>query len=99
VANAEGRLLGVVGLEEVSLASDEPALKSLILAEDLLRTDVHPLTLDSSLDHALELFFESDLLSLPVVNNLDQRRIIGMVRHHEIASNYLRRVHAPAPAD
>ncbi len=97
VVDPQGRLRGVIGLEEVHPASGEPALKSLVLAEDLLRVDVRPLTPDSTLDYALELFVESDLLALPVVNDLEQRQVVGMVRRREISSAYLRRVHGPAP--
>jgi CIC family chloride channel protein len=95
VADAEGRLLGVVSLEEVHYASTEPALRALILVADLMRTDVRPLTPDDTLDRALELFIENDLMALPVVDDLKQRRLIGMVRRHEVASAYVRRVHAP----
>jgi len=99
VVDAGKRLLGVVSLEEVHLASVEPALKPLILAEDLMRTDIRPLTADDTLDHALELFVENDLLALPVVDDLRQRHVVGMVRRHEIAAVYVRRVHAPATPD
>jgi CIC family chloride channel protein len=95
VVDVQNRLLGVVSLEEVHPASIEGALKPLILAEDLMRTGVRPLTPDDTLDLALELFVENDLLALPVVNNLEQREVIGMVRRHEIASAYLHRVHGP----
>ncbi len=70
VVDDRNRLLGVVDLEEVHLASTEPALQPLILAEDLMRTDVRPLTPDDTLDHAQELFVENDLLALPVVDDL-----------------------------
>jgi CIC family chloride channel protein len=96
VADAGGRLLGVVNLEEVHLAFVEPALKPLICAEDLMRTDVRPLTPDDTLDRALELFVENDLLVLPVVDDLEHRRVAGMVHRHEISSVYLRRVQGPA---
>jgi len=99
VVDGEDRLRGVIGLEEVHPASGEPALKSLILAEDLMRVDVRPLTPDTTLDHALELFVESDLLALPVVNDLEQRRVVGMVRRREISSAYLRHVHGPASTE
>jgi len=99
VVDVHSRLLGVVSHEEVHLASGEPALKPLVLAEDLMRVDVRPLTPDSTLDHALELFVENDLVALPVVQDLKQREIVGMVRRHEIASAYVRRVHGPASTD
>ena len=99
VVDAQNHLLGVVNLEEVYHASIEPALKPLILAEDLMRTDIRPLTPEDTLDRALESFVENDLLALPVVDNLKQRVVIGMLRRHEIASAYLRRVHVPASTD
>ena len=86
----------MVNLEEVHQASTEPALKPLILAEDLMRTDVRPLAPDDTLDRALELFAENDLLAPPVVDDLKRRVLVGMLRRHEIASVYVRRVHTPA---
>jgi CBS domain-containing protein len=96
VVDGETRLLGVVNLEEVHLASQASALGPLILAADLMRSDVRPLTPDDTLDRALELFIENDLLALPVVNDLKQRKVIGMVRRFEISSAYLRHIHGPA---
>jgi CBS domain-containing protein len=93
---ARNRLLGAVDLEEVHRAAIEPTLEPLILAEDLVRTDFRPLTPDDTLDHAQELFVENDLLALPVVNGLKERVVLGMIRRHDIASAYLRRVQGPA---
>ena len=58
-----------------------------------MRGDVMPLQPDDELDRAQELFVENDLMALPIVNNLDERRVIGMVRRFEVASAYLQRVH------
>ena len=99
VVDAQGCLRGVIGLEEAHPASHEPALRPLVLAEDLMRGDIRPLTPDNTLDHALELFVESDLSALPVVEDLQQRRVLGMVRRREISSAYLRHVHGPASVD
>ncbi len=95
VVDTQDRLRGVIGAEEIHAAATEPALRNLVLAEDLMRVDVRPLTPDSTLDHALELFVESDLSALPVVDDLQQRRVIGMVRRREVSSAYLRHVHGP----
>ena len=96
VVDGDSRLLGVVNLEEVHLASQEPTLQPLVLAADLMRSDVRPLTPEDTLDRALELFVENDLLALPVVNDLKQRTVVGIVRRFEIASAYLRHIHGPA---
>ena len=98
VTDGENRLLGVVSLEEVYLASQSPSLESLVLAEDLMRTEIQPLTPDDTLDRGLELFVENDLLTLPVVTDLESRRVIGMISRFDISSAYLRHVHGPAEA-
>ena len=60
VVDNDNRLLGVVTVDEVHLASQSPALQPLVLTEDLMRSDVRPLTPDDTLDRALELFVEND---------------------------------------
>lgn len=93
VVNDTGRLLGVVNLEEVYLASQSPSLVPLVLAADMMLSYIQPLTPDDTLDRAQELFIENDLLALPVVDNLEQRQVIGIARRFEIASAYLRHIH------
>jgi CIC family chloride channel protein len=95
VIDEERRLLGVVSLDEVYLASQSPSLQPLVLAADLMRGDVQPLTPDDRLDRALELFVENDLMTVPVVTNLTDRRLLGMVSRFDISSAYLRLVHGP----
>jgi CIC family chloride channel protein len=92
VTDDEGRLLGVVSLEEVHLASQSPHLRALVVAADLMRTDVTPLRPSDRLDRALELFVESDLLALPVVED-GGRRVLGVVKRADISGTYLRHVH------
>jgi CIC family chloride channel protein len=93
VVDDNGRLIGVVNLEEVHIASLSPHLRSLVVAADLMRTDVVPLQTDDRLDRALELFVENDLLALPIVNNTSEKRVTGIVRRIDISSAYLRHVH------
>jgi CIC family chloride channel protein len=95
VTDAEGRLLGVVSLEEVHLATQFPHARSMLVAADLMRSGVTPLVADDSIDRALELFVENDLMSLPVVDGPD-RRVIGIVKRFDISSTYLRHVHGVA---
>jgi CBS domain-containing protein len=98
VVDGDGRLQGVTRLEEVYNASQAPNLRPLVLVADLMLTDVDPLTPDDPLDRAMELFVENDLLALPVVNNLKEQRVIGLMRRADVANAYLRFVHAqPAP--
>ncbi len=94
VIDRDERYVGVVSLEETFLASQSKHARALLLAADLMRTDVIPLQPDDGLDRAMELFAESDLLALPVVDVVT-RRVVGVVKRHDVAGDYLRRLHEP----
>jgi CIC family chloride channel protein len=96
VTDAQGQLVGVVSLEEVYLASQLQHLSPLVVAADLMRTDVLPLRAEDPLERALELFVESDLLALPVVDGTPERRVVGIVKRADVSSTYLRYVHGAA---
>jgi CIC family chloride channel protein len=96
VIDDKHRLLGVVDLEEVHLASQAPALGPLVVVVDMMRSDVRPLVPDDTLDRAMELFVENDLMALPIVDDLKQRTVLGLVRRFDIASAYVRYLHGPA---
>ena len=89
-----------LSIEEVLLASRSPHLVPLIVASDMMRTGITPLQPDDWLDRALELFVESDLLALPVVDG-EPERVVGIVKRADVSSTYLRHVQgetAPAAA-
>jgi chloride channel protein, CIC family len=93
VTDEKGRFLGIVSLEEVHLAAQSDPLRTLVVAADLMRTDVTPLRPDDQLDRALELFVESDRLTLPIVDGTPEQRVIGIVKRADVSSAYLRHVH------
>jgi CIC family chloride channel protein len=95
VVDGDRKFLGIVNLEEVHLAAQSPHLRPWLVAADLARANVTPLSPDQSLDKALELFVENDLLALPVVAE-DTGQLLGMVRRSELSQTYLRHVHGPA---
>jgi CIC family chloride channel protein len=98
VVDDEESLIGIVDLEEVYLASQSPALQLLVLAADLMRTDITPVTSDDSLEDVYGAFVESELQTLPVVNNQRERRVVGVIHRTEVASAYLRLLYGPAGA-
>jgi chloride channel protein, CIC family len=93
VIDDDGHLLGMVSLEQVHLATRLPGLRPIVLAADLMRSDVVPLHPGTPIDHALELFVENDLLELPVVDETPQKRVIGIVTRADVSSTYIRHVH------
>jgi CIC family chloride channel protein len=97
VVDSRGHLLGVVGLEEVHQASQSPHLRSMVIAADLMRSDVTPLHEEDHLDRALELLVEHDRLALPVVDGSPEQRVIGIAKRSDISGAYLRRVQGASP--
>ncbi len=96
VIDPDNKLLGVVTVEEVLLASQSPHLRGLLVAMDLMRS-VLPLTPDDPLDQAMELFVESDLLALPVVDGLGSKNVLGIVKRADLSGTYLRQLQGTQP--
>jgi CIC family chloride channel protein len=92
VVDADGMLAGVVDLEELHLASQAPHLGELVVVSDLMQSDVQPLVPGDPLDRALELFVESGLGCLPVVESASNHRVVGVVLRDEVTKAYLQRV-------
>jgi chloride channel protein, CIC family len=96
VMDSDGHLLGIVSLEDIHLASRSPNIQPLIVAADLIRSDITPLRASDPLDRALELFVENDCPELPLVEEGTLPRVIGIVKRSEISSVYLRYLHPVA---
>jgi CIC family chloride channel protein len=92
VVDGHGSLQGMVVLDEVHLATRSGQDGTWLLAADLMRSEVDPLTPEDRLDRAMELFVEQDLLALPVVNDVKQRAVVATARRADIAQAYLRHV-------
>jgi CIC family chloride channel protein len=99
VVDTDNHLLGVVHLGELFWTSNRREELPWLLAVDLMRSNVKPLTPELTLEEAVELFAENDLPELPVVTTDRERTLLGMVRRTDIAKAYLRRVHAPRAVD
>ncbi len=85
VVDEQGHLLGMVGLEEVHIALQSDASRSLLRVADLMRTDVPPVHPDDRLGDVAEKFVEHDVLALPVVEGDGQPKVIGLVRRLDIS--------------
>ncbi len=96
VVDDEERLAGIVDLEEVYLASHATALQGLVLAADLMRTEITPVTREDSLEDAYGTFVETEVQTLPVVDNQQERRVVGVIHRADVASAYLRLLYGPA---
>jgi len=102
VVGEDNSLLGIVGLDELHLAIKSVSSGTLLVAADLIRSDVRPLHEDDSLGVGMYLFAENDLLVLPVVDHSPKNRVLGLVRRSDLAKAYLTKLQgdpgAAAPA-
>ena len=69
VVDPQQRLLGIINLEEIGRMVQSPEMEALLVAADILVSDVQPLMPSDELDRAMELFVENDQLALPIVDN------------------------------
>jgi CIC family chloride channel protein len=86
VLNAEGKMLGLVTTDELSLLEAEPALAPLVTASDIMRPAASVRLTDSLLT-ALDMMRAERLPELPVLD--DNGQILGFVDEATIASAYL----------
>ncbi|MBM3162548.1 MAG: chloride channel protein [Chlorobi bacterium] len=86
VMTEDGRFVGMIRLEEMSiLLGDEPL--SGLIADDVVKKDVPVLSDTAKLDEALKLFELSDYTVLPVVDP-ESGRLLGIVKQDEAFSYY-----------
>lgn len=91
VVDAEGRFRGVISYDEVKHTLYDPALRGLVIAQDLTSHVDDPLAPSASLASALERMDDHRVHSWPVV---EEGRLLGMVRRsdvYELARGGLRR--------
>lgn len=81
VVDAQDRFKGVISYEEVKNTLYEPALRDLVIAEDLTSVVADPLEPGSSLAAALEVMDRHRVHSWPVV---EDQRLVGMVSRTDL---------------
>jgi hypothetical protein len=57
------------------------------------RNDILPLTHDDGIAAAQQRFVDDDVLALPIVNSLEDQRVLGLVKRFDVSSAYVRSVH------
>ena len=84
ITGKEGQLLGAVSLHDIKEFLDQPELAKMAIAADLLNEDFPRITPEQGMGAALERFTEADSERLPVVEDLNSRRLIGSLSKTDI---------------
>jgi len=83
VVNAEGRLLGIVALQDLKEHLGAGRELSAVIAADVMRPQPPRLRPGQKLLDALPVLLASELRNIPVVNNFDDDRLIGSMPRAE----------------
>jgi chloride channel protein, CIC family len=79
VVDAEKRFLGVVSLHEMKPYLNDPVLSETVLAMDFMREDFPVLASGQHLTEALKAFSSHDGERIPIVDNLVDRHLVGVI--------------------
>jgi CIC family chloride channel protein len=79
VINEEGQLRGAIALQDVKSQLNNTELAHLLTASDLVRPDIPAVTPQNKLGEALEHFRQYDGERLPVVHDLEAKRLVGTI--------------------
>ena len=83
VGDEEGRLIGVVDLHDIKENFPDRELGAVVIAEDLV-TEIPCVTPQESLTSVNEKLWFRDLVHLPVVDSLEDRRFLGIVTRRDL---------------
>ncbi len=79
IVDKENRLLGAISLHDVKTFLDRPELESVVIAADIMDEDFPRVSPSQGMNEALQKFSEANSERLPVVDNLNSKRLIGSI--------------------
>lgn len=88
VTGEEGKLVGLVSLDTLRSAYNEPELAMLLIAGDIAEVDFEKIGAQETLNVALRRFVAGNLPELPVVDSDEPGRVIGMLNRRDIIVAY-----------
>ena len=89
VVDKNNKLLGVLTIDNLrQIIFDLDSLESILVAYDIMTPINHFITPDDTLDIAMKLFSDLNLDELPVINNLNEKKLIGIVSKKDIIDLY-----------
>ncbi len=89
VIDKNNKLLGVLSIDTLrKIIFDLDSLESILVAYDIMTPITHFITPNDTLDMAMKLFSDLNLDELPVVNNLSERKLIGIVSKKDVIDLY-----------
>lgn len=94
VVNDQGEMTGVVFLDDIRSAFFEPEIFPLVIARDIEVTSVPTIVEGENLSSALRKLMESRSAELPVVDENEPTRVVGMLSRQDLILAYHKKVRA-----
>ena len=88
VVDAEGLLSGIITFQDFKEIIMEEGLEDLIIVKDICTSKVITIRKDENLDRALEKIGFKNIEQLPVVDNENPRKIVGILSRRDIFAAY-----------
>ena len=90
VVDGAGLLSGILSIQDLRELVFEEGLEELIVAKELARERVLTVTAEDNLDAALQQIGSRNIDYLPVVDQAEPRRLVGMISRQDIIAAYNR---------
>ncbi|HWB03471.1 MAG TPA: ClcB-like voltage-gated chloride channel protein [Verrucomicrobiales bacterium] len=84
VTRLDGTWLGGISLHDVKSFLQQSELASVVIASDILRTDLPAVTANDSMEQALEKFAGHEAEALPVLTNENQPKLTGSLSKNDL---------------
>jgi CIC family chloride channel protein len=94
VVDGEGRLKGMVSINEVREILVERGLDDLLIVKEIADEDVPSVTLEDDLAHVLKRLTENEVDGLPVVDTEDASKLLGMIHRRDVVLSYYEKMGA-----
>ena len=88
VVDGDSVLRGVVTFQDIRSVMMRDELYSVIIAIDIMRTDVPAIRADATLLEALNVFAQSDIHHLPVTDDSSHERLVGILTRSDLMEHY-----------
>lgn len=88
IVNTKNKLVGIVTLHDIKTVLDSPEVSEMLVAKDVANLNVISITPNESVDDALHKIGFKEINTLPVVDEKDKTKIIGIIRRKDITRVY-----------
>jgi CIC family chloride channel protein len=88
VIDEQGQLTGIISFRDIRPVLYEQDLLQLVIAKDLATTELETVTMDDTLQDALDKLTSRGVSQLPVLESATSRRLSGTLTEHALNTAY-----------